>query len=118
MPTCPSSSPSDDPRRSEPSRRARRSPITFSAEGLERLRAAARAGRPWERSTGPRTPEGKAKSARNGRIRQKGEKSVRELRAEMAHVSDLINEMTKARESLTNGASHHRANHLEHAAIA
>lgn len=37
----------------------------FSQEGIERLRAAARRDRPWERATGPRTPEGIARSALN-----------------------------------------------------
>lgn len=39
----------------------------ISREGRRRLRAAARRNRPWEHSTGPKTPEGKAKSAQNSR---------------------------------------------------
>jgi hypothetical protein len=39
-------------------------------------------------------------SARNGRSRQKGEKSGRELRAELASVFALIHEMDSARRSL------------------
>jgi hypothetical protein len=39
----------------------------FTAEGLEQLRQAALAGRPWEHATGPRTPEGKARAAANGK---------------------------------------------------
>lgn len=38
-----------------------------SAEGLARLRAAAHAARPWEKSTGPRSAAGKAASRRNAR---------------------------------------------------
>ena len=37
--------------------------------------------RPWDHSTGPRTPEGKQRSALNGKNRQIGVLSVRELRA-------------------------------------
>ena len=39
----------------------------LTAEGLERLRAAAQAGRPWEKSTGPRSTAGKRTSRRNAR---------------------------------------------------
>ena len=38
----------------------------LSDEGRRRLREAACRNRPWERSTGPKTPEGKLSSARNG----------------------------------------------------
>ncbi|MCA9287865.1 MAG: hypothetical protein KDA05_04725 [Phycisphaerales bacterium] len=37
----------------------------FSPEGIERLREAALRDRPWERSTGPATPEGRARSRQN-----------------------------------------------------
>ena len=42
-----------------------RSPYRLSPEGLESLRASARRTRPWERSTGPRTAQGKARSRMN-----------------------------------------------------
>lgn len=58
--------------------RAKRGPLTES--GRERLRAAALAKRPWEHSTGPRTDVGKIKSSSNGKLRQMGEFSRRELR--------------------------------------
>ena len=97
MPMIAILSPSDDPQRSEPSNRRRPRSCQFSPEGLERLRAAAKATRPWERSCGPRTAAGKARSAQNGRLRQKGEKSVRELRAELASLFTLIHEMDATR---------------------
>ena len=37
----------------------------FSEAGLEALRAAARRDRPWEKSTGPRTADGKRRSSQN-----------------------------------------------------
>ena len=37
----------------------------WTPEGLQRLREAAQRNRPWEHSTGPRTPEGKARSRGN-----------------------------------------------------
>jgi hypothetical protein len=70
---------------------ARRKGLT--AEGLERLRTAALANQPWLRSTGPKTAAGKARSAANGRAPQKGEKSVRERRAELAGLTALARAM-------------------------
>lgn len=51
--------------RQRAARKARAAWCGISPEGLERLRAAAHEHRPWERSTGPRTPEGKARARRN-----------------------------------------------------
>lgn len=39
----------------------------LSREGRRRLQEAARRNRPWEHATGPKTPEGKARSAKNSR---------------------------------------------------
>jgi hypothetical protein len=72
----------------------------LTPEGRERLRAAALAQRPWERSTGPRTPEGKARSSANGRATQKGALSVRQLRAELAEVRLLVATMRDGRRRL------------------
>ena len=58
--------------------RAVRGPLTEA--GRERLRAAAHLHRPWEHSTGPRSPDGKKRAAFNGKSRQIGVLSVRELR--------------------------------------
>src|SRR5262245_20964648 len=56
----------------------------LSPEGRERLRQAALRHQPWRFSTGPRTVEGKAMAAANGKKRQVGFLTVRELRAELA----------------------------------
>ena len=93
-------SPCVDPRQADPPGRSRRGPKSWSPDGLERLRASAMATRPWELTCGPRTAEGKARSARNGRARQKGEKSVRELRAELAGVFSLIHSMDATRRTM------------------
>lgn len=78
------------PRRSEVAKgnRAKRHGIT--EEGRQRLRKAAVANKPWERSTGPKSLWGKYLSARNGKVRQKGEFSVREARAEVRANRELI----------------------------
>ena len=75
-----------------------RGPLT--AETHQRWRKAVLRNRPWERSTGPRTKAGKARSAANGRWRQRGEMSVRQLRGEMAGVWNMIGEMAAMRKSL------------------
>ena len=65
--------------------------------GRERLRAAALANRPWLHSTGPRTAEGKRVCSRNGRGRQAGERSVRELRRELAVVAESVASLARAK---------------------
>jgi hypothetical protein len=66
----------------------------------ERRRQVALATRPWTRSTGPKTPEGKRRAALNGRATQRGEMSVRELRGEMASILALAQEMSTARDAM------------------
>ena len=73
----------------------------LSADGRERLRQAALANQPWKSSTGPKSIEGKAASAANGKARQKGPQSVRELRAEMASIHDLVGQMQAMRGRLS-----------------
>ena len=75
----------------------KRGPLT--TEGRERLRQAAFANRPWDYTTGPKTAAGKARSSQNGKLRQKGEKSVREKKAELAEIHNLV----KSMETLRNG---------------
>jgi hypothetical protein len=79
----------------------------FTAEGLARLRAVALANQPWRFSTGPRTVEGKRRSAANGRARQKGSQSVRQLRAERADYLGLIRTMAAGRHDLAERLSPH-----------
>jgi hypothetical protein len=79
--------------------RARRGPL--SAEGRERLRQAALRNRPWEHATGPRSPAGRAQSIVNAKkAKQKGPRSVREVRAELAEVRTLIRQMRESRKQI------------------
>jgi len=71
--------------------------VRFSPEGLQKLRETALRNRPWERSTGPRSAAGKARSAANGKTRQKGPKSVREARAEVAALLEQLRVMRDCR---------------------
>jgi hypothetical protein len=78
--------------------RNRRGPLT--PEGRLRLRDAACRHRPWQHSTGPRTPAGKGQAARNGKLRQLDQLSVRQVRAEMKELSLLLEMMTQIRREL------------------
>lgn len=68
--------------------------------GREKLRQTAKANQPWRFSTGPRTPQGKARAALNGRVRQKGPQSVRALRGQVSDIGGLIGAMKDLRGGL------------------
>ena len=78
--------------------RTKRSPLT--AAGVERLRQAALANKPWAKSTGPRSPAGKARSAANGLKRSVGAESLRAARRDAASLCDLFGAMAAARQAL------------------
>jgi len=69
----------------------------LSEAGRQRLREAALQRQPWRHATGPRTAAGKAQAIRNGKLRQKGPHSVRETRAELASLRELVVAMQEAR---------------------
>jgi hypothetical protein len=78
--------------------RKKRGPLT--EEGLSRLREAALENRPWEHSTGPKTVAGKAKAAANGRARQSGPKSRRQIRKEVMTEVEQLTELSRIRGDL------------------
>lgn len=78
--------------------RKKRGPLT--EEGLSRLREAALQHRPWEKSTGPKTVAGKSRSAANGRKRQRGRKSLRQIRKDVLSDIGPIDELAVLRHSL------------------
>ena len=96
MPTRLSRTPS---RRRADSAAPRRRRYRLSPEGRERLLSAALQNKPWEKSTGPRTVEGKARSARNSRPRG-DQPCIRELQAELAGVFALMDRMVATRRLL------------------
>lgn len=69
----------------------------LSDEGRQRLRAAIFRIQPWIRATGPKTTAGKQRSAANGRLRQCGKQSVRQLRAELADVGLIVSSLRQYR---------------------
>ena len=89
--------PSPNPRRVAAGKRNRLRRNALCDEACERLRLAALANRPWQYSTGPKSQAGKVRSAANGKTRQKGPVSVRELRAELADVRSLVKSMRDLR---------------------
>lgn len=70
----------------------------WTPEARERQRQNVLRSRPWEHSTGPKTAKGKAQAAANGKRRQKGSMSVRELRREVAIVAGLLEKMRSVRQ--------------------
>jgi hypothetical protein len=68
--------------------RMKRGPLPL--ESIYRMRDAINRNKPWKRSTGPRTPAGKAIVARNGRVRQINLRSIREIRADICDIMCLI----------------------------
>jgi hypothetical protein len=72
----------------------------LTAEGRQRLREAALHNQPWLHTTGPKTAIGKACSAANGRLRQLGPRSIRQIRSDLASLRSLIEEMRQARAAI------------------
>ena len=72
-------------------------PRKHTPEGLQRLRETALRNRPWQYTTGPRTPEGKARVAENGRYAQKSEVSRRQMRRELADTRAMVDQMAAVR---------------------
>ena len=89
-----------NPKRAAAGKRNRKKRGPLTEEGLSRLREAALENRPWEYSTGPTTITGKAKSAANGRARQSGPKSLRQIRKEVSSDIGPIDELTVLRRAL------------------
>src|SRR4051794_29782337 len=92
------SPPTPNPRRVLAGKRNRQKRGPLTPEGRERLRQAALERRPWLSSTGPRSAAGKARAAANGKVRKRGELSVREVRILVAAEVGLIGEMIAARQ--------------------
>ena len=79
------------------SNRMKRGPLPL--ESIYRMRDAINRNKPWKRSTGPRTPAGKAIVARNGKVRQINSRSIREIRADICGIMCLIEANRKSWES-------------------
>lgn len=69
----------------------------LSPETLQRWRESALRNKPWEHATGPKTPEGKARVAQNGRYAQEGDLSQREIAARVAEFDALATSLAEMR---------------------
>ena len=85
--------PNADPKRVEMGKLCQLKCKGFTPEGRERIRQNTLSHRPWEHSTGPRTPEGKAKTGLNGKARRKGNLPIWAVKAEIAGLADLVSQM-------------------------
>ena len=72
-------------------------PTLFSPEDRQRRREVALKYRPWQYATGPRTPEGKARVAENGRYAQKDVVSRRQREKAVADAHTLLAQMAAVR---------------------
>jgi hypothetical protein len=72
----------------------------LTPQGREKLRETALANRPWQ-FKGPPTAKARAASRANGKVRQIGELSVREVRAAVSEVKALCTHMAELRRVLT-----------------
>ena len=82
------------------SNRMKRGPLPL--ESIYRMRDAIDRKKPWQLSTGPRTPAGKAIAARNGRVRQINLRSIREIRADICGIMCMIEANRKSWEEVFN----------------
>jgi hypothetical protein len=88
-----------NPRRVAAGKRNRALWRGLTEAGRRRLRESALAHQPWRFATGPKTAAGKARSAANGKKRQLGSRSVREVRADLADLRGLLAEMRACRQA-------------------
>ena len=82
------------------SNRMKRGPLPL--ESIYRMRDAINRKKPWQLSTGPRTPAGKAIVARNGKVRQRNSRSIREIRADICGIMCMIEANRKSWEEVFN----------------
>ena len=85
-----------DPRRVAAGQRNQALRGPWTAEQREAVRQATLRHKPWRFSTGPKTTAGKRRSAENGKKHQRGELSVRQLRAAVSDVDGLIFQMAES----------------------
>jgi hypothetical protein len=72
-------------------------PKYFSPEVRQKKRDLALKNRPWQFATGPKTPEGKARVAQNGRYAQKGVLSRRQIACRLAEFDAMANGLAEMR---------------------
>ena len=86
-----------NPRRVAAGRRNREKRLGLSEAGRAALRETALRHQPWRFATGPKTAAGKLRVALNGKVRQLGPKSGREVKKDLAEISQLLQELAATR---------------------
>ena len=89
-----------NPKRVAAGRRNRLKRKGLTEAGRQRLREAALRNQPWQYLTGPRTAAGKAQAAANGKLRQIGELSVREVQWELTGLDAVLEDLAAVRRKL------------------
>jgi hypothetical protein len=89
--------PVPNPRRVAAGKRNRALWKGLTEVGRLKLRESALKHQPWRYSTGPKTVEGKKAAVNNGKSRQLGPKSTRELLQEVAVLEAYLDDMREAR---------------------
>ena len=92
-----------NPRRQAAGRNNRKKRKGLTEPGRQRLRESTIKHQPWKMSTGPKTVMGRRRSANNGRHSQKGEASIRQLKAELRASVDCGDELRAIRQMLSSG---------------
>jgi hypothetical protein len=105
------------PRRIAANRANSRKRKGFTPKGLQKVRASTLKHRPWQYSTGPKTPEGRRQSALNGKRRQKGPISVREARRQVAALAEAFNGAQEARQMVYEALSGRNMNEQDFAEL-
>ncbi|HQZ65195.1 MAG TPA: hypothetical protein PLY87_08975 [Planctomycetaceae bacterium] len=82
-----------NPQRVEAGRRNQRLRRGLTEAGRKSVQESTRLHKPWLHATGPKSEDGKAISARNGRLTAKGYSEVRAAARALSTVHDLIREM-------------------------
>jgi hypothetical protein len=72
----------------------------WTHEDIDRLRRQCLERQPWQHATGPRTADGKQRSASNGNLRRRSPESVRSLRVRAQEIQTLELEMALFRDSV------------------
>src|SRR4249920_2398499 len=90
--------PGPNPRRVAAGKRNYQLRKGLTDEGRRVLQQTALRHEPWRYSTGPTSAQGKAVAAANGKTRQLGPQSVREVRATVAECRALLSQMREARD--------------------
>ena len=86
-----------NPKRVAAGRRNREKRLGLSEAGRQALRVTALRHKPWRFATGPKTAAGRARVALNGKVRQLGPKSGREVKKDLAEISQLLQELAATR---------------------